>query len=149
MKIFLLLIVSFIVLSCDKGAKTPEGLLSMYIKDLTSSQIDKDYFEKYTTGELWERVEGLDEEEFKKFVDLSKVKNPEIDITNKNCIADKCTLTYIIKYDVMEKDKKSFGSEVKKIATLVKSGDIWKISDVTNVKSYFEAESAIDVLPED
>lgn len=146
MKYISILIFTIIFIACDRGAKTPEGLIKMYIQDLTQKKVDRTYFEKYTTGKLLETVESLDEEEFKKFVGVEKLANPRIDISNKNCAADSCTLTYIIKYDIVENNSKEFSSEVKKVATLKKDGDIWKISEVTNVKTFIEGSNPIEVL---
>lgn len=147
MKFVLLSIFIVMFTSCDKGAKTPEGLLRMYVNDLTSStSVGKEYFEKYTTGKLWESVVDLEEEDFKKFISMSKVKNAKIEISNKNCIAEKCTLTYIVKYDTVEDSKKTFKSEVKKVAMLVKSGETWKISEVSNLKTYIESSVPINAL---
>lgn len=147
MKIILLILSLVAIISCDKGAKTPEGLLQMYVKDLTSKSVTKDDYEKYTTGKLWERVADLDEEDFKKFIDLSRVKNPQMRITNKSCQASSCTITYILKYNVTDKDNAEFKSEVKKIAILEKFEDIWKIADVSNVKTFIDAKSSINIGP--
>jgi hypothetical protein len=150
MKVLLLSIFVVMFVSCDKGAKTPEGLLKMYVNDLTgSSSISKDYFEKYTTGKLWNSVVDLDEEDFKKFISMGKVKNAKVQVSNKNCVAQQCTLSYIVKYDTMENSKKTFKSEVKKVAILVKEGEIWKISEVSNIKTYIEASVPIDALNEE
>ncbi len=64
---------------------------------------------------------------------------------------DRCTLTYIIKYKLVEKDdteakERNYNSEVKKVATLVRSEDIWKISDVSNVKTFIDGKDAIEVF---
>lgn len=146
MKYFAVILLTLFVISCDQGAKTPEGLIKMYIQDLTQKKVDRTYFEKYTTGKLLETVTSLDDEEFKKFVGVEKLANPRIDISNKNCAADSCTLTYIIKYDIVENNSKEFSSEVKKVATLIKDEDIWKISEVTNVKTFIEGSNPIEVL---
>ncbi len=144
---FLLVVLNVIVLvSCDKGAETPEGLIKMYIQDLTQKKVDRTYFDKYTTGKLLETVTNLNDEEFKKFVGVEKLANPRIDISNKNCQPNKCTLTYIVKYDIIEKNSKEFSSEVKKVATLIKEDTIWKISEVTNVKTFIEGAKPIEVL---
>ena len=145
MKYVLLLVLLVFFVSCDKGAKTPEGLLNMYVQDLVNKNVDKEYFEKYTTGKLWDSVAELSEEEFKDFIKTGSLKNPRIDISNKSCLGSQCTLTYIIKYDVNKDDKRAFKSEVKKVATLVKDGEFWKISEVSNVKTFIEAEQGIDI----
>lgn len=147
MKLVWSLFFLFAVIACDKGPKTPEGMLKMYVNDLTSKQVDKEYFEKYTSGDLLEKVKSLSDDEFKDFVKIGKLKNARIDISNKVCSGDKCNLTYIIKYDLVEAGAQQFKTEVKKVAVLEKSEDIWKISEVTNVKTYIEGSSAIEVGP--
>ncbi len=98
MKYILPIMMIFTFYSCDKGAKTPEGLLKMYVNDLSSKSITKEYFEKYTTGKLLDSVSVLTEEDFQKYIKLRvKIKKPRIEIANKNCLEDRCTLTYIIK----------------------------------------------------
>ena len=147
MKLVFLSMFLVMFISCDKGAKTPEGLLKMYVNDLTSNaSISKDYFEKYTTGKLWESVVDLDEESFKKFISMSKVKNAKVQVSNKNCVASQCTLSYIVKYDTVEESKKTFKSEVKKVAILVQEGEFWKISEVSNIKTFIEASVPINAL---
>ncbi len=145
MKLVLILLTLFIY-SCDKGPTSPEGLLKMYVQDITSKKLDRDYFNKYTTGKLLETITALDDDEFSNYVDLSKIKNPRLKISNKNCAGNECVLTYFVKYDVNKGDNKQFESEIKKIATLVKEGESWKISEVTNVKTYHEAVTPINAL---
>ena len=140
---FLLLVVC---ISCTKGPSTPEGLIEMYISDLMTKDVDKDYFEKYTGGKLWESVADLSEEDFKKFINIKKVKNPKIEISNKSCRDNSCTLTYIIKYDLLGENDKSFKSEVKKIAILKEIEKNWKIFEVTNVKTFVDSKTPIEVM---
>lgn len=153
MKTFIILIMSSLMfISCDKGAKSPEGLIKMYINDLSSTSIQKDYFKEYATGQLLENIESLSDDDFKNYLSVrNKVKRPKIEISNKNCMSDKCTLTYIIKYNLIEKataeeKERTYRSEVKKIATLIKEGEVWKISDVSNVKTFIEAKQPLEVL---
>jgi hypothetical protein len=146
MRNIIILIIIFSLYGCDKGAKTPEGLIKKYVSDITSRAVDKDFFEKHTAGELWDQVSALGDDDFRKFVDLNKIKNPKIEISNKVCAGDKCTLTYIIRYDVVDGADKIFRSEVKKVATVERFGEIWKILDVTNIKTYHESTEPIEAL---
>jgi hypothetical protein len=144
--ILIVMTVMFSIASCDKGAKTPEGLVKMYVHDVTSKSLSRDYFEKYTSGKMLESINNLSDEDFNKFIDLKKIKNAKVNITSKNCEDVKCSVTYIVKYDVFDKTSKSFESEVKKIATLVKVDELWKIQDVTNLKTYHEATTPINAM---
>lgn len=144
-KILMTTLVMILITACNKDATTPEGLLTMFIKDITTKKLDHEYFEKYTTGKLLESVEQLNADEFEKFSNLSNIKDPQIKVTKKNCSDQKCTLTYIVKYDHHVKKAKEFESEVKKLATLVKSGETWKIEEVSNLKTFHEAVNPITV----
>ncbi len=147
--IFLSLILTLI--ACDKGPKTPEGLIKMFVTDLSSKKVEKSYFEQYTTGELWDAVKDLDEEEFNNYANGKKVKKVKLKILNKNCVGDTCNLTYEVGYAEgkgAEEGKGDFHSEVKKVAVVVKQEDSWKIYKVSNIKTYIEAQNTIEVGPE-
>lgn len=131
--------------ACTNDAKTPEGLLNKFVVDITTKKLDREYFEEYTTGKVLENIEQLNQDEFEKFSNLSDIKEPKIDVIKKVCSDKYCTLTYIIKYSQHIKQKKEFNSEVKKVATLEKEGDTWKISEVSNLKTYHEAVNPIKV----
>lgn len=146
MKKLLLLVFVFALFGCDKGAKTPEGLIKKYVTEITTTKVDKDFFEKHTTGDLWGKISELDEEEFKKFVNLGKIKNPKVDISNKICSGDSCTVTYIIKYNIADKKSTKFETEVKKVATVIKDGEFWKIAEVTNIKTFHDSIEPINAL---
>ena len=153
MKIILLATFLFFV-ACDKGSKTPEGLIRNFVDEVTSSKVDMEFFKKNTTGELLKSVEELEPSELEELLTnsskrLAKVKKPKVEISNKVCAGDKCTLTYIVKFDFDGKKEGMFESEVKKIATVVKDGEFWKVSEVSNVKTYYNAQKPIDTSSED
>lgn len=148
MKYLLLSVVVFAFVACDKGAKTPEGLIKMYVKDMTTKKLDKAYFEENTTGKLWDSIKDLEETEFEKFISSEKIKNAKVSIKSKSCQSDECSVTYIVKYDVFVNGKKSFETEVKKIASTKQIGDKWKMADVSNVKTYMESTEPINALEE-
>lgn len=141
--LFLLLLVSFV--GCKEDATTPEGLLNKFVVDITTKKLDRDYFDKYTTGKMLESIEQLNEDEFEKFSNLANAKDPKIEVSKKNCSDSRCSLTYVVKYDYHIKKQKEFKTEVKKLATLVKDGEIWKIEEVSNLKTYHEATNPINV----
>ena len=137
----------FVLASCTKGVDTPEGLLVKFTKDVTTKNMDKDYYLKFTTGKLNKKIEELSDEEFEEYRDLRKVANPKIDVLKKNCSGDdKCSLTYIVKFDYAAKTDGAFKTEVKKVANLELVEKEWKIEDVTNMKTYHEAKTPINAL---
>lgn len=142
-----LLLLMLILISCSKGAKTPEGLVKMYIEDITTKTLSRDYFEQYTTDDLYNKIETMNDDDFQKFASLKMVKNAKVEITNKSCISDEqCSLTYIVKYDYNGKDNKSFKSEVKKLAIVKQIEGNWKLSEVSNIKTYLDSQTPIEVL---
>ena len=145
MKYFLMV---FLVVACTKDIKTPEGLLAKFTEDITTKKMDRDYYSKYTTGKMKESIEKLTDEEFESYGNLSKVKNAKVEVLKKNCSGEKCALTYIVKYDYKSEGatEKDFKSEVKKVANLVKIEDVWKIEDVSNIKTYHESIKPINAL---
>ncbi|MBD66867.1 MAG: hypothetical protein CME62_16815 [Halobacteriovoraceae bacterium] len=138
-----------LVFSCSKDAKTPEGLIEMVALDMTTKKLDKEYFQKYTTGKLLEKIEELNEEELKKYSNLSHVQKPKVEVLRKNCSQQRCSLTYIIRYNVVQNEKVDFKTEVKKIATVIKEDEKWKVEEVTNLKTYHEATQPINALEEE
>jgi hypothetical protein len=151
MKLLILIpIFLFALLSCDRGAKTPDGLLKMFITDLSERTVDKAYFEENTTGELWESVKDLEEEEFKSFISSRKAQRPKLKIILKNCSGDICNITYEVKYLEGKETEKSKGflSEVRKVAIVEKHDGMWKLSKVSNVKTYIEAKESLQIIPD-
>lgn len=147
--ITLIALVAAFFYGCSPGPSTPEGLLRMYVNDVTTKQVDKDYYLKYTAGELRESVEELDEEELSARSYLENVKKAQVEVLNKNCQEAKCVLTYVVSYDTYEKGKATFSAETKKLAEFLKVDDEWKISNVTNLKSFFEAKEPIEPMKAD
>lgn len=133
--------------ACDKGAKTPDGLLKKYVEDFTTKKLDREYFEKFTTGKILESVQALTDEEFEKFANTKKASKARVSIINQNCQETKCSITYLVKYE-SDVNKDIYKSEVKKIAQLVKNEEFWKVADVVNVKTYIEAQQNIEISNE-
>lgn len=141
------LLVLFLV-SCSYSPESPEGLIKMFVKDTSTKQIGRDYYEKYTTGDLLEAANSLSDENLEN-TKMSNVKKAETKIINSKCEGDKCIVTFIVDYTYQFKDEKinSYKNEVKKIAEVQKEDGDWKISSVTNLKTYIEAEEPINTAP--
>jgi hypothetical protein len=148
MKKYMLLLL-LILVSCNNGASSPEGLVKMFVSDSVKGKVNRDYYEDFTTGSLLEASRDLTDEEIEKS-SFDGIKSVKTKIISKNCSEDKCILTYIVTYltktDLEDKSKTDFSTEVKKIAEVEKEGDIWKIAQVKNVKTYHESLKPINPL---
>ncbi|MEX1099337.1 MAG: hypothetical protein WEB87_02855 [Bacteriovoracaceae bacterium] len=133
---------------CSPSPETPEGLLRMYVNDVATKKVGKDYYLKYTAGALRESAEAAEEEALSQRNFLDKVSKVKVDVLNKNCQEKSCVLTYIVSYKTIEKDKEKFSTETKKLAEFVKEEGDWKISNVTNLKTHHESLEAINALEE-
>lgn len=135
--------------SCSPSPSTPEGLLKMFVNDVTTKKVGKDYYLKYTAGELRESLDELSEEEVAQRSFLENVKSAKVDILNKNCQKEKCALTYVVKYDMYSEQKKAFEAETKKLAEIAKIDNKWKITGVTNLKTFYESLDPIEPTNEE
>jgi hypothetical protein len=134
-----------IIFGCSDGAKSPEGLLKMYAKDISTQNVDKDYYLKYTTGRLRESVEQMSDKDIKTLSRASQLTGVKVNILKKNCQEKKCSLTYIISYNSKTSDNVTFSTEVKKVAELEKIDGDWKIASVLNMKTHHESKKPIDI----
>jgi hypothetical protein len=148
MKIFLILI-SVIFFGCSKGAKTPEGLIQLFVQDISSKKLDLSYFEKYTTGEMWQEIQEAGVEEYEKKSRMLNISSVKVSILNKNCQKTSCALTYSVSFKTKDKVEGEFASEVRKIAQVEQVDEYWKISKITNLKTFHESGQAINPLVED
>lgn len=142
----LLAVFTFSLIGCSPSPKTPEGLLRMYVHDVTTKKVGKDYYLKYTAGELRSDVEALAEDELEKRSYLDNVINTKVDIINENCRVETCVLTYVVKYETKSGEKSTFAAETKKLAEFIKEDKEWKIASVTNLKTFFEAKEPISPM---
>lgn len=149
MKMFWSLTLIFILIGCTKGAKSPDGLIKMFAKDVATKKLDMDYFEKYTTGDMLAAIQDLGLEDFEKKTRMVNVTGVKVKILNKNCEGQKCIITYNVKYDTKNKKEGTFGSEVKKVAELEQDQEYWKLAKVTNLKTFHESNEAINPLTDE
>lgn len=144
---FYLFLLFGLAIGCTKKS-TPEKTLKDYIDYRFSSGQDKEDLLEMTTGPLQEKISEMEEDDLKKFLEVDKLQKKKLKILLKNCQETECSLTYILSYSQGESRPKDFGIEVKKIAQLLKIENSWKLSDVSNVKTYIEAQKNLDVSAE-
>ena len=147
MKYLLFVLLFVLSFSCTKKS-TPEKTLQDYVDYRFQSSQERDDLLEMTTGSLYERISDMEEEELKKFLTGGMLKKRRLKILLKNCQDTQCFLTYILTYSQGAGNPKDFGVEVKKIAQINKVGESWKISDVSNVKTYIEAKKDLEVSAE-
>jgi len=96
-----------------------------------------------SAGNMKKQIEVLDEESFKEVYQAKDLKLKRVKINLKNCSETTCSITYTLSFASLKGGKEAFRSEVKKIAEMVKVDDSWKVSDVTNVKTYIDSKEPI------
>lgn len=126
---------------------TPEGVIKKYISEVTKSEKDIEQLRELLTGELDEQLEGLSSEEVTEFFEIGAIKSTKVNITKTSCDQeDICFVTYNLSYETIdEAQKPDFETQVRKVAKVVKVDGSWKIAEISNVKTYHEAQNAIEV----
>lgn len=138
-----------LLISCKKE-ESPERVLRSYIDLSFSSSASRSDFVARTTGELREQILEMTDEEFDIFADMGHFDMRRFRIEREACADDICHITYIISYRQFDGPKDSddrenvFDAEVRKIAELTLEDERWKISDVKDVKTFFDSKKAIE-----
>ena len=145
-EIMKLLLVFLLVFGCSKS-ESPEEKLQEFVDYRFQTNQSKDKLLSYLTGKLHSAIESMSEEEFGKFIENLKYKKKKFKIVLKKCSDEKCFITYVLSYTQPVPKNPDFEVEVKKIAEMERVEDQWKISNVSNVKSYIEGMKPIDVTP--
>ena len=93
------------------------------------------------------RVEQMDTKALDKFLNTKNLRKRKLTINFKNCESEyKCFLTYTLAYQQSAGTEKKYDVEVKKIAELTSdSKGIWKIADITDIKSHIHGHKSIDI----
>lgn len=131
--------------SCFDRIDSPEAALRDFVDIRLEKVVSKDAIVERTTGKLKSSLEAMTEEEFSKFSDLRAFKRDTFKVLSKNCQEKRCYLTYSLGYHQNVEGKKTWSSEVKKIAEIQSVEGKWLISDVSNLKTYHEASLPIEV----
>lgn len=132
-----------LLVSCIGGNSTPEEALSDYIYTLTKKNVTKDFYLNRTTGKLKESILSMSDEEFNEFNKIPKIKGRKVKVISKVCDELECSLTYLLSYTSGEEI--TYKNEIKKIALLQKVDGDWKIAEASNLKTYIESQSNIDI----
>jgi hypothetical protein len=145
MKYFFLL---FIIAGCFDRSDSPEGALRDFTLARLEKVVERDFVVARTTGKMRVSVESMSDEQFRLFSDLRKYKRDTFKIISKSCQEKRCYVTYSLGYHEEAADsKKGWISEVKKIAEIIWVEGKWLIADVSNIKTYHETSTTIDVTP--
>lgn len=144
MKHFLL---AFLLVGCFDRGDSPEGALRDFTNARLEKMVDRDFVVSRTTGKMRVSVESMSDEEFAVFSDLRKYKQDTFKIISKSCQEKRCYVTYSLGYHENAADKKTWVSEVKKIAEIIWVEGKWLIADVSNIKTYHETTETIEVTP--
>ena len=138
------LVLSFF-LACTGKDIGPEGALREYIDYRFSKNQKKTKLLEKTTGELYQDLNSFSEESLNTLVDFKKYRRGSLKINLKKCNQNLCHITYTLRVAKKKNGHQDFEIETKKIAQLELEDKVWKISKISELKSYFEAEKAIDV----
>ncbi len=137
---FKYLIVLLLLFSCNSN-NSPEGVLRNFIDKRLNDEMKVDDLKDYLTGELLEEYTQAMGEDPNKLNESNKFADTKLAIVYKNCSADECSITYSLSYNAEatdDKTKQDVNVSVKKIALIIKVEDKWFISDISDVKSYYE-----------
>jgi DNA-binding Xre family transcriptional regulator len=128
--------------ACLNSDDSASGHLRKFVKK-TTDNLSQDGYADYAAQDLLESIISMDEEEFKNFQEQSNVEGVKVDILSESCQELSCTITYVTKYQTKTSDGSIYGSEVRKLAELVKSDEGWRVTSVKNVKTYLEANNIV------
>ncbi len=142
-----LFFVLFFLTGCFDRGDSPEGALRDFTNARLEKMVDRDFVVARTTGKMRVSVESMSDEEFTLFSDLRKYKRDTFKIISKSCQEKRCYVTYSLGYHEGTNNKKTWISEVKKIAEIIWVEGKWLIADVSNIKTYHETTETIEVTP--
>ena len=145
MKYLYFLIILAIAIGCAKDFKNPETVLKEYVNYRFSKHQTRPKLLKYSTAFLYQSIEEMSEGDFNKFKNTGTYKKRKFKINLKKCSDNQCHITYTVVYDITKKNNLLYSVEVKKIAELHKVSNSWKIASVSNVKTFLDSKTPIDL----
>ena len=149
MKYIICTILISLVFSCTKSGSSPEAALRKYINYRFSSGQSKNELLNRTTGELNKVLDSFSEEQLNQIVNSNQYKKRKLKINLKNCSPQKCHITYTLAFSKVKTKAKEFDIDVKKIATIILVDGKWKISDISDIKTYVRSIKEIEVTGKD
>lgn len=133
----------FLASACT-SKRGPEETLREYISYAVSGDVSVEGFKSRSAGQLLERLNEMDEADFENYAqEMAHVDQNRIRIHSNTCDQERCSLTYTVTYDSKAEGEKIYQVEVRKIAELSKIEEVWKLSSINNVKSYYEGSREI------
>ncbi|MCK5884846.1 MAG: hypothetical protein KAG61_14245 [Bacteriovoracaceae bacterium] len=144
---FTLTLVSLLIFSCSKP-NNPETVLREYVGYRFQKDQMKSKLLEMTAEQLKQSIEVMTEDEFIQFTDIAKYHKKGLRILTKKCTEIECYITYILKYDITNKATKSYSAEIRKVAKLTSVAGVWKVSDVNNIKTFYDSKVPIEVRAE-
>tara|TARA_R110000868_G_scaffold100129_4_gene275455 strand:- start:1328 stop:1765 length:438 start_codon:yes stop_codon:yes gene_type:complete len=142
-KTFLLCLITVFAFSCSKKLGPDESLREI-VKLSISGKMSKDQLLSATTSPLRDELAALSEEDMNKYLKIEGASKDSFQINLSNCEELVCYLTYTLKYDTSKDGVKTFGVELKKMAELKKVDEKWLLADITDIKTYYEAQQPIE-----
>ncbi len=142
-KILLLCLITFVSTSCTKKLG-PDGSVREIVKLSISGKMAKDKILSATTSPLKDELAALSEEDMSKYLKVEGASKDSFQINLSNCEETVCYLTYTLKYDTSKDGVKTFEVELKKMAEMKKVDEKWLLADITDIKTYYEAQQPIE-----
>ncbi len=132
------------LLGCfPKKAQGPEEVLREYVEYRFTQGQTREKLLELSTGPLKEKIESLTEDQFKKHINTGMFKYKNLKILLKSCTEKSCTITYTLTYYRNQGD--GYQTEIKKVAEVDSVENVWKVRDISTVKTYIESDIPIDV----
>ncbi len=133
------------MISCQE-TRGPDETLRNFITYRFAGRQEISKVKSYLTGKLLDKVSLFTQKEQESFLDTKGLSNKGFKILLRKCSDTLCNITYQLKYAKSDQGKTDFLGEVKKIAELTLIGESsWKISNIEEVKTYFEYKKALDL----
>lgn len=133
-----------LLFACN-GPDTPEAALRDFIHYRFKGSFEREKVLEKSTGELYGRIEAMDDQEFSEFSRDNLSDSFSLKILLSKCEENKCFLTYTLAYDMNETTDASAEMEVKKIAELHRVEKTWKVADVSELKTYIQMNKQLDI----
>lgn len=142
-QIFILALV--IVFSCNKKSENdPETTIREYINYRFEPNQTKEGLVRFLDDEMKENIQELSEKDFEDFVNIDGLRKKKLSFIISKCEKQSCYITYTLSYEKYDNEIKMFEVEVRKIAEVKKSeNESWKISSISNVKSFIDIKTDI------
>ncbi|MBT7611423.1 MAG: hypothetical protein HN576_16805 [Bacteriovoracaceae bacterium] len=138
-----ILVLLLLLSSCTKK-ESAEDVLSDFIKYRFNKNQSREMLLERTTGALFQKIREMDEETLTQFVYNDDLKLRKYKVNLSRCSDETCFITYTLAYDQSDEKGRAYETVIKKIAEVQKEDEMWKISDVSNVKTYIDSKRPIN-----